>query len=51
MNYHMINITKNDTTVHVIVRPEFSDSEDLFDVLLQVNSNYVQNTILMTSKS
>ncbi|XP_053382148.1 uncharacterized protein LOC123562231 [Mercenaria mercenaria] len=35
MNYHKINVTKNDTTIHVIVRPQFSNSEDLFDVLLQ----------------
>ncbi|KAL4239723.1 hypothetical protein ACF0H5_000526 [Mactra antiquata] len=35
MFYHAINVTKNDTTIHIIVRPQFPDSEELFDVLLQ----------------
>ena len=37
MNYHSINVTKNSTTLHIIVRPQFDDSVDEFDVLLQVS--------------
>ena len=33
INYHVINVTKNETSVHVILTP--LDPENTFDVLLQ----------------
>ncbi|WAQ97255.1 PK1L2-like protein [Mya arenaria] len=51
MVYHPINVTNNDTTIHMVVRPEMRDSEDLFDILIQYESrpndtNYMVQTTL-----
>ena len=51
MNFHAINVTKNDTTLHVIVRPEFSQSTDLFDILIQVSNSQVEGCWLKNNSN
>ncbi|XP_052262941.1 uncharacterized protein LOC127866462 [Dreissena polymorpha] len=50
MVYHPLNVTGNDTTLHMIIRPEVTHSTDLFDVFIQYETRPNETHFLARTK-